>query len=126
LPCRWGKDRARNRLWIYNLTLVLCGLVSCLVFRFTSYWAFVSYCFFFGFTISSYVCLTSVVLVDLVGVDRLTNAFGLLLFIQGIATFVGPPMAGKLFDITRRYDWTFVLCGEWDISVTGKMRNLGS
>lgn len=42
------------------------------------------------------MCLTSVVLVDLVGVDRLTNAFGLLLFIQGIATFVGPPLAGWL------------------------------
>lgn len=74
--------------------------------------------FFLDFKISfshkiqgSYVCLTSVVLVDMIGVDRLTNAFGLLLFIQGIATFVGPPMAGKLYDLTLRYDWTFVLCG---------------
>ena len=86
----------RNRLWIYNLTLMLCGVTSCFVFTMTSFFSFTSYCFFFGFTISSYVCLTSVVLVDLIGVDRLTNAFGLLLLIQGIATFVGPPLAGTL------------------------------
>ncbi|KAI1702908.1 major facilitator superfamily domain-containing protein [Ditylenchus destructor] len=111
LPFRWGKNLPRNRLWIYNLTLMLCGLASCFVFTMQSYVAFTAYCFFFGFTISSYVCLTSVVLVDLVGVDRLTNAFGLLLFIQGVATFVGPPLAGQLYDLTKRYDWTFGFCG---------------
>jgi MFS family permease len=60
------------------------------------YYAFVGYCFFFGFTISSYVCLTSVILVDLIGLERLTNGLGLLLLVQGIATFVGPPIAGEL------------------------------
>jgi MFS family permease len=111
LPFKYGKDRARNRLWIYNLTLMVCGIASCFVFSMTDFFSFTGYCFAFGFLISSYVCLTSVVLVDLVGVDRLTNAFGLLLLIQGIATFVGPPLAGKLYDITHRYDWTFVFCG---------------
>lgn len=43
----------------------------------------------FGFTIGAYVGLTSVILVDLLGLDKLTNAFGLLLLFQGIATFVG-------------------------------------
>jgi len=108
LPTKWGKDKPKNRLWIYNLTLIFCGFITCFVFAINSFYAFIAYCFFYGFTISeeifklkklflfkgSYVCLTSVVLVDLVGVDRLTNAFGLLLFIQGIATFVGPPIAG--------------------------------
>lgn len=95
LPFKWGRDCSRNRLWIYNLTLMSCGLASCFVFKTRTYYSYISYCFFFGFTISSYVCLTSVVLVDLIGVNRLTNAFGLLLFIQGIATFIGPPLAGK-------------------------------
>lgn len=94
-PCRYGKDTARNRLWIYNWTLMLCGVFSCFVFLMTNEYVFKSYCFFFGFLISSYVCLTSVVLVDMVGVDKLTSAFGLLLLVQGIATFVGPPIAGE-------------------------------
>ena len=48
----------------------------------------------FGCTIGAYVGLTSVVLVDLLGLDKLTNAFGLLLLFQGIASLVGPPIAG--------------------------------
>ncbi|KAI6173251.1 MFS domain-containing protein [Aphelenchoides besseyi] len=111
LPFKWGKDTARNRLWIYNITLMLCGIASCFVFKMEDYYSFVGYCFFFGFTISSYVCLTSVVLVDLIGLEKLTNGLGLLLLVQGIATFVGPPIAGQLYDMSKRYDWTFVFCG---------------
>lgn len=53
------------------------------------------YATLFGFTIGAYVGLTSVVLVDLLGLERLTNAFGLLLLFQGIASLIGPPFAGK-------------------------------
>uniref|UniRef100_A0AC34Q3W2 Major facilitator superfamily (MFS) profile domain-containing protein n=1 Tax=Panagrolaimus sp. JU765 TaxID=591449 RepID=A0AC34Q3W2_9BILA len=111
LPFKYGKDTARNRLWIYNWMLMLVGIFSCFVFAMRDPFIFKGYCFIFGFLISSYVCLTSVVLVDMVGVDRLTSAFGLLLLVQGIATFVGPPLGGLLFDITGNYDWTFAFCG---------------
>jgi len=50
----------------------------------------------FGFTIGAYVGLTSVIVVDLFGLDKLTNAFGLLLLFQGIASFLGAPLAGKI------------------------------
>jgi len=110
-PVSWGKDTARNRLWTYNLALMFCGIASSFVFLMEGYYVFVAYCFIFGLTISSYVCLTSVILVDLVGLERLTNGLGLLFFVQGVATFVGPPIAGQLFDLTRRYDWTFAFCG---------------
>jgi hypothetical protein len=111
LPFKFGKDTARNRLWIYNFCLMISGIFSCLVFMMNDEWVFKSYCFAFGFLISSYVCLTSVVLVDMIGVDRLTSGFGLLLLVQGIATFVGPPIAGVMYDFTGRYDWTFAFCG---------------
>jgi MFS family permease len=111
LPFKYGKDTARNRLWIYNLMLIFNGITTSFVYQMESYFTYVTYCFIFGLTISSYVCLTSVVLVDLIGIDRLTNGLGLLFFVQGVATFVGPPIAGKLFDYTRRYDWTFAFCG---------------
>ena len=55
----------------------------------------VAYAFVFGFTTGAYVGLTSVITVDLFGLDKLTNAFGLLLLFQGIASFLGPPLAGK-------------------------------
>ena len=53
------------------------------------------YCAVFGVTSGAYVGLTSVVLVDLLGLDKLTNAFGLLLLFQGIASIIGPPIIGK-------------------------------
>jgi MFS family permease len=56
--------------------------------------SFVIYASVYGFTIGAYVGLTSVILVDLLGLDHLTNAFGLLLLFQGIASFLGPPIAG--------------------------------
>lgn len=62
------------------------GLVQYLVYAFT-----------FGFTTGAYVGLTSVITVDLLGLDKLTNAFGILLLFQGIASFVGPPIAGNDF-----------------------------
>lgn len=45
--------------------------------------------------LSSYVCLTSVLLVDLIGIEKLTNAFGLILLFQGVGTVIGPPISGK-------------------------------
>jgi MCP family monocarboxylic acid transporter-like MFS transporter 14 len=71
----------------------------------------VLYASVFGFTIGAYVGLTSVILVDLLGLEKLTNAFGLLLLFQGIASLIGPPMAGALYDITSSYNPGFYLAG---------------
>lgn len=69
------------------------------------------YAIVFGFTIGAYVGLTSVILVDLLGLERLTNAFGLLLLFQGIATFIGPPIVGSLYDSTGKYTAGFLFAG---------------
>lgn len=55
----------------------------------------------FGLTLSSYVCLTSVLLVDLIGIEKLTNAFGLILLFQGIGTVIGPPISGRPISIKK-------------------------
>lgn len=55
--------------------------------------------------------LTSVLLVDLLGLDKLTNAFGFLLVFQGIATLFGPPSVGILFDNFHSYVIPFVITG---------------
>ena len=41
-----------------------------------------------------YVCLTPIVLVDLLGLEKLSNSFGLVLLFQGIGAVAGPPFAG--------------------------------
>ncbi|CAN7997690.1 unnamed protein product, partial [Ixodes hexagonus] len=59
----------------------------------------------------AFVSLTSVILVDILGLERLTNAFGLLLLFEGVACLVGPPMTGWLYDFTGSYDPGFFVSG---------------
>ena len=48
------------------------------------------------FILGVYVSLTSVVLVDLLGLEVLTSSFGLTLLFTGVAAVVGPPVAGTM------------------------------
>ena len=50
---------------------------------------------FAGLSVSAYISLTSIILVDLLGLDALTSAFGLLVSFRGVASIVGPPLAGN-------------------------------
>ncbi|CAJ0934642.1 unnamed protein product, partial [Mesorhabditis belari] len=120
LPYGWGKDPARNRLWIYNLSLTFCGILTACSYFFNGFIQLCVYAGLFGFSISSYVCLTSVILVDLLGLEKLTNAFGLLLLFQGIGTVFGPPISGYLADLTGSYHPAFVFCGI-NLAVSGLM-----
>ncbi|XP_070491773.1 monocarboxylate transporter 5 [Chironomus tepperi] len=100
-----------NRLHVYNICLTICGVATALSALCVEFWGLLVYSTVFGFTIGAYVGLTSVILVDLLGLDNLTNAFGLLLMFQGIASFVGPPIGGWLYDISGKYEPAFVLAG---------------
>lgn len=51
--------------------------------------------FSFYFFTAAYVSLTSIILVELLGLDKLTNSFGLLILFRGGASLVGTPFAGK-------------------------------
>ena len=43
---------------------------------------------------AAFASLRSILLVELLGLEKLTNAFGLLLLFQGIAGIFGSPVAG--------------------------------
>lgn len=103
-----------NRLYLYNVALAICGIGEisavdltpikgdhvffsdiCLSNFCKDLTTQIIYCAVFGATSGAYVGLTSVVLVDLLTLDRLTSAFGLLMLFQGIASAIGPPIIGK-------------------------------
>ncbi|XP_052868634.1 monocarboxylate transporter 12 [Anopheles cruzii] len=109
-----------NRLAVYNCSLTVCGVATACSVLCTSYESLAVYSAVFGFTIGAYVGLTSVILVDLLGLEKLTNAFGLLLLFQGIASFLGPPMAGWLYDFTLSYGPGFLMAGS-TIAISGVM-----
>ncbi|CAG4998066.1 unnamed protein product [Parnassius apollo] len=107
-----------NRLLAYNLCLTVSGISTALAMACWEFWGLALYATTFGFTIGAYVGLTSVVLVDLLGIEKLTNAFGLLLLFQGIASLIGPPLAGWLFDELNSYAPGFYVAGS-TISLSG-------
>lgn len=72
----------------------------------------------FGLFIAANYALTSIILVELITLDRFTNAYGLLLLVQGIANLVGPPLAGWITDLTGNYDLAFYISGFF-IAVSG-------
>ncbi|XP_030568244.1 monocarboxylate transporter 5 [Drosophila novamexicana] len=100
-----------NRLLVYNVCLTACGIATAMVPLCGDFNSLLIYCSVFGFTIGAYVGLTSVILVDLLGLEKLTNAFGLLLLFQGIASFIGPPIGGWMYDITGSYSPAFLMAG---------------
>ena len=60
---------------------------------------------------AAYISLTSIILVDLLGLDNLTSAFGLLVLYRGVSSMVGPPVAGAVYDATKSYDISFYMAG---------------
>lgn len=100
-----------NSLFMNNMCILLSGIcISCVPFC-TNYYTFVGVSVFFGLFVAGYVSLTSIILVDLLGLDNLTNAFGLLILFRGGASIVGAPLAGALYDTFENYSIPFWVAG---------------
>ncbi|KAJ8311128.1 hypothetical protein KUTeg_011320 [Tegillarca granosa] len=68
-------------------------------------------CGLFGL-FSAVVEVTScVILVHILGIQKLPDAYGINMFLQGIASLIGPPFAGFLYDVSQSYDNTFLAAG---------------
>ncbi|GBL89478.1 Monocarboxylate transporter 12 [Araneus ventricosus] len=108
----WIADRPGvSALMVNNVSMVLTGIcVFCLPFC-TDYTSIVVDCVLFGLFVSAYICLTSIILVELLGLDKLTNAFGLLSLFRGGSCIIGPPIAGTIYDMTGSYDIPFYIAG---------------
>lgn len=135
-----NKSSEKRRLFLYNTCLVVCG-VSMAVSNYyqpmfaaltgsdcsdlpplnqttveydwscSPYVGQVIYVSTFGITSAAYVLLTTLVLADLLGPEQFTNSFGLLLLFQGVATLIGPPIVGFMYDAYGTYDLGFVVMG---------------
>ncbi|XP_045593400.1 monocarboxylate transporter 14 isoform X2 [Procambarus clarkii] len=98
-------------LWINNICIILSGVCVFLTPFASSYGSFVALSLFFGFFVSAYISLSSIILVQLLGLAHLTNAFGLLILFRGSASMVGAPISGSIYDATKSYDISFYSAG---------------
>lgn len=100
-----------DALLINNVALTVGGVVTIISGLSLSFGYQIFYSSVFGLAIACFASLRSILIVELMGLDKLTNAFGLLLLFQGIAAVIGSPLAGLFFDATGSYDASFYLSG---------------
>ena len=89
-------DKPVNLSILYGTSLIACGITVSLVPYFTDYVSLAVLSGTFGLFISANYSLGTVILVEFLGLDKLSNAYGLTMLKQGIANLVGPPVAGKI------------------------------
>lgn len=63
----------------------------------------------YGFISSVGGPLLPSIIIEFLGEDNLAAGFGFLLIFEGIGSFLGPPLAGLLFNLTKTYDCAFYL-----------------
>lgn len=108
----WISDFKWVNSQVVTILAILLSGVSVFVLPFcNSYATFVTIALLFGLFVAAYISLTSIVLVDLLGLDNLTSAFGLLVLFRGVSSMVGPPVAGSVYDATQSYDISFYMAG---------------
>lgn len=98
-------------LWTNNLALIFAGAATMCVPLCTNYVLLSVYAVVFGILIAAFVTLRSILLVEVLGLSKLTNAFGWLILFQGFAVIFGPPVGGMFYDATQSYTTTFLFGG---------------
>ena len=103
-------------MFLYNFTLIIAGAATMgAPFCTSNVWTHVAYASLFGFFSGGYVGLTSIIVVDLVGVNKLSDAFGVLLLFQGVAVAIGSPLCGTMRDLFDHLDnpylWPYLIFG---------------
>ncbi|XP_035213360.1 monocarboxylate transporter 9-like isoform X2 [Stegodyphus dumicola] len=105
---------------LYSGFILISGVSLVLLPLTINYYITASLVGIYGFAISANYTLVPVIIVNLISLDNFTGAYGLLLLVQGVASLIGPPVAGALSDWTENYDITFY-CTGLCIIVSGAM-----
>ncbi|KAF6032580.1 hypothetical protein EB796_009181 [Bugula neritina] len=95
-------------LLVNNVSTTLAGLSVLLTPFCTSYTTMALSIAGYGLFASTFISLSPVIICNLVGLEKLTNGFGLICLVRGITAIAGPPLEGLLYDSTGDYDATFI------------------
>ena len=92
------KQVKKYRLLVYNGVMFGVGLMSMIMPSVESFLGFAVVSVFYGLLAGTYVAQKSVVVVDVLGIEKMTSSFGLLLGFQGFGSLFGPTISGKWSD----------------------------
>ena len=89
-----GDQSCINRLLFYIAMTCIAGIATITVPLLRSFGMLAAYCAVYGFFMSANFSLTTIIVVELLGMDQLTNAYGFVTMAEGLANVFGPPLAG--------------------------------
>lgn len=112
LVAGWMADRTwADSVIIHNIAIIVAGAATCLLPLLKNAPLLFLFCIVFGVNLAAFIALRTIVLCDLLGVQKLTSAFGLLVLFQGIAILIGTYLSGVIYDSTGSYTASFVVAG---------------
>ncbi|XP_071114749.1 monocarboxylate transporter 13-like [Haliotis cracherodii] len=115
-------------LWAWSN--ILCGLCVIVCPFLRSFPLLMGFAAIFGPLSGIWTGLKTVALVDVVGLENLSKALGLMMFLQGLSGFISSPLAGWLYDVTGTYAASFYtagalcICGGIMVLSQMKLRNV--
>ncbi|XP_053292827.1 monocarboxylate transporter 9 [Pleuronectes platessa] len=99
-----------NSIYLYAFTMFAGGVTLLLLPLTKTYLGLQILSAVLGFFSGNW-SLTSYITTQIVGLDRLTQAHGILMFFGGLGIMLGPPVVGWFFDWTQSYDLAFYFSG---------------
>ncbi|XP_019715972.1 monocarboxylate transporter 9 [Hippocampus comes] len=99
-----------NSIYLYAFTMFAGGVALLLIPVVQTYLGLQILSAVLGFFSGNW-SITSYVITKTVGLDRLTQAHGIVMFFGGFGIMLGPPVVGWFFDWTQSYDLAFYFSG---------------
>ncbi|EHB09279.1 Monocarboxylate transporter 2 [Heterocephalus glaber] len=97
--------------YFFSSAILFTGVCHLLCPLAKDYTSLVIYAAFFGFGFGSVSSVLFETLMDLVGAQRFSSAVGLVTIVECGPVLLGPPLAGKLVDVTGKYEYMYMSCG---------------
>ncbi|XP_013014854.1 monocarboxylate transporter 2 [Cavia porcellus] len=97
--------------YFFCFAILFTGVCHLLCPLAKDYTSLVVYAAFFGFGFGSVSSILFETLMDLVGAPRFSSAVGLVTIVECGPVLLGPPLAGKLVDVTGKYEYMYMSCG---------------
>lgn len=87
------------------------GIALALLPMATSYTMLSFFCGLFGLSSGMYIGITTVILADMLGTEKLSSSYGISLFVNGVLQLIGPPICGVIFENVLSYKPIFLAFG---------------
>uniref|UniRef100_A0A2K6W4N5 MFS domain-containing protein n=1 Tax=Onchocerca volvulus TaxID=6282 RepID=A0A2K6W4N5_ONCVO len=98
-------------LVVHNLGVIIGGMATCTVPLLTQYWMYIVYTVPFAWSVACFSSLRAIICIELLGLEKLSNAFGMMMLCMGVAALIGPTLAALLKDLSGSFDLSFYVMG---------------